>query len=740
MKTFYLSPTGNDLNNGLSQSTPLRTFAAALSKGFTNGDTLLLHAAPQPTSTFDPSKGQGFAEYKTAAIHESITLSGMSNITIAPYGAGQPLIIPGAASGITLTGCHHITVSGIKLLGQGWKICNKSMGISIRDCRHVLIENVEVAGFHSAGINVFTSEYVDILGCYAHDNGSVGIATGGEQGENTRRCRHIRIAHCKAFDNAGDYTTRRNHSGNGIVIAGTFHCVVEFCEAAGNGWGQRQTYVNGPVGLWACCGCDDVIFRYCIGRHNRTQPGAVDGDGFDIDGEVENSAIEYCYSYGNEGAGYLHCEFWGTYASKNWRNNHNRYSVSFEDDIRVGDYGALAISSPHEVPMEKLYVENNLFVAGKAAAIYNRDLKPQVKDIFITNNVLITAGDEAIQNTTHVAMNVEGNDEIRDVAVRDAFVVAAPLLTNPRHLPGLPLYRMLEEKTCAAAIQSGNMAGLFGEHAGAGKKAHAPAPAPGSRLMELRLYDMDLDGCDHSGNVRLSYDSLRPGVVTRLTGAGSQVHTPLPWWTDRRQHLVRIFARLTAPDTVACLFVRHDNGKPEERVYLAGNTSEYHMATLQFLPDDKWEDPGKHVGVRVESGAGDVLVHAIEFFELPENAPEAAAPSLDSLDNFRQYGDVYEEDGEFVLNGVGAGLCLVLQVPPGACTVAFEYKQGEGGETAACVNGESRTLPPGADWQRATFTADAATGILDIGIFQMNGGLGAASRLLTRIRNVTYTG
>jgi len=686
--TFYLSSTGNDLNTGHTEAEPLRTVSGVLAKGFTSGCTLLLDA--------------------DCEIYESLDFYGLEDVTITSYGLGQSLVIPGARSGITLKNCNNITISGLKLQGQGWKVCNKSVGIHVENCQNIRLINLETAGFHLAGILTEVSEHIEILGCYAHDNGSVGIATGGEPGENTRRSRHVKIAHCKVYDNAGDYTTTRNHSGNGIVISGTHHAIIEYCEAAGNGWGQRQTYVNGPVGMWACCGSGDVTFRWCIGRHNRTQPGAVDGDGFDIDGEVENSAIEYCYSYGNEGAGYLHCEFWGTHSVKNWHNNHNRYCLSVGDDIRIGDYGALAISSPYEVPMEKLYVTKNLFCAHNAAAIYNRDLKPQVKDIHITDNVLVTGGAEAIQNTTHHAMHVEGNEEIRDPKVQARLVEAAPLLTNPRILPTLPVYRMLEKGTCGEALRQGRYKELFGPHANKPSEKHQD-----NRLFELRLYDMDLEGCNYSGNVRLSYDSIRPGIITRMTGEGSQVHTPIPWWTDGRLLAVRVKARLTSPDVKACLFLRHDNGQPEQRVYLNGNVSSYHIAELSFMPNDKWEDPGKHIGVRKEGGQGDVLVHSIELYELNAIPPE---PKVQNLDDFRQFGDVYAEGCEYVLNGPGAGLSKRLQTEPGRCTLHIEYKTDGTGMIA--LNGHSQTLSPVTTWTKATITADIKSDIMDIDIRQ----------------------
>ena len=101
--------------------------------------------------------------------------------------------------------------------------------------------------------------------------------------------------------------------------------MVEYCETAGNGWAQRQCNINGPVGIWCACDCTNVVFRKNISHHNCTQPGGVDGDGFDIDGAVVNGLMEYNYSYENEGSGYLLCEYG---SGMDWKNNNMRYCIS----------------------------------------------------------------------------------------------------------------------------------------------------------------------------------------------------------------------------------------------------------------------------------------------------------------------------------------------------------------------------------------------------------------------------
>jgi len=158
--------------------------------------------------------------------------------------------------------------------------------------------------------------------------------------------------------------------------------------------------------------------------------------------------------------------------------------------------------------------------------------------------------------------------------------------------------------------------------------------------------------------------------------------------------------------------VRHDNNEPEERIYLCGNISEYHVSTLSFMPNDKWEDPGKHIGIRIESGSGDVLVHSIELYELPENAAEpTSAPQ--NIDDFLQYGDVYENGNCLVLNGQGAALAKRVVAKNDTYNLQLEYKASGTGQVS--LNNQTMPLPPTSEWAQIAMSA-TDTKTLDINI------------------------
>ena len=119
--------------------------------------------------------------------------------------------------------------------------------------------------------------------------------------------KNIYVGYCLAENNPGDPTILTNHSGNGIVIGRVSKALIEYCEARYNGWDMPRKG-NGPVGIWTWH-ADQVIIQFCVSHHNRST--GVDGGGFDFDGGVTNSILQYNYSHDNHGSGYLICQYDG---------------------------------------------------------------------------------------------------------------------------------------------------------------------------------------------------------------------------------------------------------------------------------------------------------------------------------------------------------------------------------------------------------------------------------------------
>ena len=685
--TFYVSENGNDTNDGLTPATSLRTLEAA-QRVLSDDCELLL---------------EGGFHYIG-----HLELNGLQNVRIGRYGFGTPILDTGDACGITVRRCQNVLLAGIKLIGRGWNCCNQAIGVSIRSSEHVTVKNFEITGYHVAGITIVSCRDTTVTGCFVHDNGSTGIHTGRETDGEV--CYNTRIAFCKLYDNAGDYGNRYNHSGSGIIIAGADQTIVEFCEAAANGWAQRQYNVNGPVGIWCCCDCTNAVFRYNIARYNRTQPGAVDGDGMDVDGESNNCLLEYNYTYGNEGSGYLFCEFYGDCTDALWFHNSMRYCVSFEDDKRVGNYGALAISSPEDIPFSDMDIYRNLFTGHEdKKTIYNRQIPACAEDLYITENVLVTAGCDPISNVDHPNMYIRDNIDIKDAAVQQSIIAHAPLLSEPRDLLRQPVFQHLEQGDCASVLCEQGAAALF-------EPMREQTIAEGFRMMELQLYGPDIAGSDKKGDVALHYDSLAVSVVTRMYGAGSEISTPLPWWTENRHYVVRAKFRLQCPDVKAYLFLNNVESE-EARVYLTGSVSEYVYAELSFVGNEKWFDAGKYIGVHVEDGSGCLYVHSLEFIELPKDSDYVPVAEYQELLAYHSFGDCYQDGDALVLND-GAYIEKMLPVVDGQVSVRICYAGETTGGAYLRDSAGVTELPLTADTGEITLTRSSDEAFVTMGIRQ----------------------
>jgi hypothetical protein len=315
-KSYYISQEGDDGNPG-TLSEPFKSLQKVNSLALNPGDKIFL---------------EGGKVFKGPLILDSLDKGKKaSRVQISSYGTG-PAVINGAdAEGIIVTGCEEFVVRNINVTGNGRKDGNKSDGILISDSRKFVLDSLEVSGFQHSGIHVHTGMDIEITHIYAHDNGFAGINLTGTTIYNATEFdnENIYISHCRADNNPGDPSVTDNHSGNGILVSSGKNCTIEYCEASNNGWDMPWTG-NGPVGIWIW-DCTQVLIQYCISHDNKTNPVAKDGGGFDLDGGVSNSVIQYCLSYNNLGAGFGLFEFG---AGKPWENNTIRYNISNNDGVQ----------------------------------------------------------------------------------------------------------------------------------------------------------------------------------------------------------------------------------------------------------------------------------------------------------------------------------------------------------------------------------------------------------------------
>jgi len=591
MADIFVSDKGNDSNDGLSVQSPLRDLrrAAGLLK---SGGNLRLHGG----SRFD--------------LCEALEFFDLDNITVSSYGFGRAMISGFPENGLLFHGCSDVRFSGLRIFGTGWQANDDGVGFLIVKCNNFLLENTGISGFMNAGAAYHDCKDLTITGCAMYYNGGYGIHAEPRSGYISE---HVRITHCKTNNNGGSRRMKSNHSGSGITISYTHDILIEFCEAAGNGWAQRQTNTNGPVGIWCWGNTDKITMRYNIGRHNRTQPGTGDGDGFDYDGGVTNGLMEYNYSYANEAAGYLLCEYG---SGMDWDNNNVRACASIGDITRVKSYGAAHYYAPDWLKMTNSVMEKSLLMPDAGAyVVENSWVGKQCEGLIVKDNIFVANGTPAVYDADNPGMEFNGNVELKyDDCMKDPHI---PALTDPRVLPELPLFGLLENGRCAEVLRIEGLRGLF-----AGQYSAGLEPAGYDELsFDMRFDGMDFEGSESIG-ASLHYDSLKPGTVTRLQGEGAMIKTFIPGADEGKRYIIRVYGRCEDPETAVCLFA-HGTDKSadksadrEVRRYFGGSASDYTCVDLPYTAGGSWVE----TGVRIDSGCGVFYVDRMEVYQTNADA------------------------------------------------------------------------------------------------------------------------
>ena len=98
--------------------------------------------------------------------------------------------------------------------------------------------------------------------------------------------------------------TSKNWTGSGIVVAETTGGVIENNIAYDSG--ANNTHCGGPAGIWAY-DLNNLTFQYNEAYRMKTNKagGGCDGHGFDLDGGMRNSVMQYNWSHDNIGSGFL---------------------------------------------------------------------------------------------------------------------------------------------------------------------------------------------------------------------------------------------------------------------------------------------------------------------------------------------------------------------------------------------------------------------------------------------------
>jgi hypothetical protein len=216
--------------------------------------------------------------------------------------------------------------------------------------QYIALKNVEVSGFGYCGIRFYSNwsasvkaGYKDVIidNCIVHDCRENGITTFAYDDQNTNFYHHknFKITNTKVYNITGYAAS--SHKGSGIVLSQIDSSIIEKCVAYNTG--TANSACGGPGGIWVWA-ANRITIQLCESHHNSSGTSTgCDGLGFDLDGGVTNSILQYCYSHDNDGAGILLGNFSG---ARPWGNNTVRYNVSV-NDARTNNSSITLFTAPN---------------------------------------------------------------------------------------------------------------------------------------------------------------------------------------------------------------------------------------------------------------------------------------------------------------------------------------------------------------------------------------------------------
>lgn len=397
-RTFYVRPSGDDASSGLSVTHSWRTIDRVNEEELEPGDVVLFEAGASFAGTLNLEAADGG---KTSA-----------PVRVSSFGRGRAVIEAGNGDGIVIADASHVIIERLVIAGA-WNADEQSgndgEGVSAigtasgQRRKNLQFRELEVRGFKRAGVGLHArpsddakqSGYddVEIRDCEVHDNGDFGIVSDGPYiydapgySHSNLRVRGVRSHHNRGLKNKGE------HTGSGIVLSDVERAVIEHSIAHHNGEFNDHDG-GGGFGIWAW-DSDRVIIQFSESYDNKT--GTSDGGGFDLDGGVTRSVMQFNYSHGNQGAGYGAFQF---AFARPYADNLIQYNISQNDGFSFlvwdgyGDMGSLDV------------VQNVGYGANPCVATFSA-----LADVLFANNVFYGRGPTLFDVFDGSALTFQGND------------------------------------------------------------------------------------------------------------------------------------------------------------------------------------------------------------------------------------------------------------------------------------------------------------------------------------------
>ncbi|UUU20313.1 right-handed parallel beta-helix repeat-containing protein [Streptomyces sp. DSM 40750] len=390
-QSYYLSPDGDDDNDGRSPGQAWRSLERADERAFAPGDRLLLRGGARFPGSLKLSEGEAGRED--------------TPVVVGSYGGGRATIVADDAPGITVHNTAGVEIRGVAIAGRNGAY-NDQGGIhaysdraDAKKLRYLSVDGVEISGFRT-GIQIGSASRstgfreVRITDSVLRNNKDNGLLTYGpmtyEEVPTGYSHEDVVVSGVEARHNAGDPRADNRHTGNGIVFGSVRGGRVQGSTAHDNGTRASARAPEGPIGIWAY-DSTDLVMEHNSSYRNHTG-SHVDGAGFGLDSNVSYSTAQYNLAFGNDGPGFH------AYTGKTndaHTGNVFRFNISSNDGRKWPDRGGIHV---HGKLMYGLQVYNNTVVMTdtvRPGSVVRVDAES--RHITFRNNILVTDGPQLVR-------------------------------------------------------------------------------------------------------------------------------------------------------------------------------------------------------------------------------------------------------------------------------------------------------------------------------------------------------
>ncbi len=386
--TYFVSGAGDDSNPGTSIAAAWATIGKVNSSVFLPGDTLYFEG------------GQTF----NGGIYLPVTDANDPNniFVISSYGTGRAIINAGTSYGFYAYNTQGFSVSNLIFDGNSTST-NTNAGFMVFSdlsgdvkLSNISLSNIEIKNFGKEGVRIYTTvnltgfQNLSLSNLSVHDVTNNGIIIFGFLTQSLVGWQHknVSVSNCEVYNVPGS-AVPANYEGSGILLEGVDGGIIQNCVAHDNG--QNNIFCGGPAGIWTL-ESNNVTIQSCESYRNHSGTGC-DGAGFDLDGGVTNSILQYNYSHDNDGAGYL----LGQYANaRPWGNNTMRYNIGQNDGI-TNEGGIDVFKGPGTTMNGANIYNNTIYISPQAAnssesAVYFTNWFTGINNIAFYNNIFYSTG------------------------------------------------------------------------------------------------------------------------------------------------------------------------------------------------------------------------------------------------------------------------------------------------------------------------------------------------------------